>query len=410
MVYEPITPFRRAVDAVQIAHATRPRLASSPALLRVDKWEVLRNATLARKRLGVSDRNLTVLQALLSFVKGSELSFDDSNRLIVHPANETISGRLNGMPASTLRRHLSALVDAGLIVRRDSPNGKRYVRRYTSGDRHVFGLDLSPLLTRASEISEIAEVVRAEEEARKRLRQTVSLMRRDLDALVIFGRASETDFNRWDEIADLIVLTGRCLRRATDDAGLKLSKDRLESAINSVRSALRSNETSVDDAHYERQYQNSTKGSLESENIQMCIRDPKSAPVKTTLNESLERAEDKNYPAIDLDDVLTVCTEVAVYAPVALKSWTDFIDSTRTVRPMMGISDRVWREAEAVMGVDIASVTIAAILQRFEHIKNPNGYLKALLKKSNAGSFDCRRMINALRPSAAEFTAVKYTP
>ena len=36
--------------------------------------------------------------------------------------------RANGMPPTTLRRHLAVLVDCGLIVRRDSPNGKRFAR------------------------------------------------------------------------------------------------------------------------------------------------------------------------------------------------------------------------------------------------------------------------------------------
>ncbi len=55
-----------------------------------------------------------------------------------------------GMPASTLRRHLAVLVDAGLIVRRDSPNGKRYARKNRAGAIELaFGFDLSPLVVRS---------------------------------------------------------------------------------------------------------------------------------------------------------------------------------------------------------------------------------------------------------------------
>ena len=54
------------------------------------------------------------------------------------------------MPASTLRRLLAVLVEAGLIVRRDSPNGKRYARKGRGGEITLaFGFDLAPLVVRA---------------------------------------------------------------------------------------------------------------------------------------------------------------------------------------------------------------------------------------------------------------------
>jgi replication initiation protein RepC len=42
--------------------------------------------------------------------------------------------RAHGIAGTTLRRHLAALVDAGLIERRDSPNGKRYAHRGRGGE------------------------------------------------------------------------------------------------------------------------------------------------------------------------------------------------------------------------------------------------------------------------------------
>ena len=77
------------------------------------------------------ERALAVLNALLSFYPETTLTGEDD--LIVFPSNEQLCLRTHGMPASTLRRLLSALVDAGLIVRRDSPNGKRYARKGREG-------------------------------------------------------------------------------------------------------------------------------------------------------------------------------------------------------------------------------------------------------------------------------------
>eukprot|EP01035_Chromulina_nebulosa_P046373 gene46373-62811_t len=82
-----------------------------------DKWRVFRNACEARLMLGVTDRALAVLSALLSFHPEKDLSVDAS--LIVFPSNAQLSLRAHGIAGTTLRRHLAALVDAGLIIRHD---------------------------------------------------------------------------------------------------------------------------------------------------------------------------------------------------------------------------------------------------------------------------------------------------
>ena len=152
------TPFgRRPVSAGLLANNT---LATAPALPHMlDKWSILRDLTEARKAFGVSDRDLAVLAALMSFHPTKELR--DNDQLIVFPSNTTLSGRVHGMPESTLRRHIAALVRAGLVLRHDSPNGKRYATRNSTGqiDR-AFGFDLRPLLVRAAEITEAAEATR----------------------------------------------------------------------------------------------------------------------------------------------------------------------------------------------------------------------------------------------------------
>ena len=119
MTYQPRTPFRRAYEAARlkdIAPIETPRDVPS-----VNKWTVLRELGVARKAFGLSDRTLTVLQTLLSFHSETELSVN-AGPPIVYPANATICERLNGMPCSTMRRHLATLVSTGLLIRRDSPN------------------------------------------------------------------------------------------------------------------------------------------------------------------------------------------------------------------------------------------------------------------------------------------------
>ena len=85
-------------------------------------------------------------------------------------------------------RHVRILAEAGLVIRRDSPNGKRYARRGEGGQvTQAFGFDLTPLALRAGEFAALADTVRAEVLAQRIAREKVSLLRRDcaklLDAL-----------------------------------------------------------------------------------------------------------------------------------------------------------------------------------------------------------------------------------
>ena len=106
------------------------------------KWQVFRAICTAKARLGVSERALAVLDALLSFHPETALSGDG---LIVFPSNHQLALRAHGMAPATLRRHLAALVDCGLIIRRDSPNGKRFARKGQGGTIEMaFGFDLAP--------------------------------------------------------------------------------------------------------------------------------------------------------------------------------------------------------------------------------------------------------------------------
>jgi replication initiation protein RepC len=92
------------------------------------------------------------------------------------------------MAPATLRRHLASLVEAGLIIRRDSPNGKRFARRGQGGEiAEAFGFDLAPLIARSAEIENLAEEVRVENRAIALLREKITLLRRDIAKMIETG-------------------------------------------------------------------------------------------------------------------------------------------------------------------------------------------------------------------------------
>src|SRR6056297_2362896 len=328
MEYTPISPFMRPISHGHLRVIERPE-ASVPARP-VNNWELLRELSKAQAAFGVSERDLTVLQGLLSFFPEDALG--GNAEMIVFPSNKAICERLNGMPCSTMRRHLANLVQTGFVVRRDSPNGKRYARRY--GDEKIaFGFDLAPLAQRFVEVCEAAEAVRAAEERYKRLRSTVSLMRRDLAGLVDYGRSLRPDRAIWDQASDLCVLTARDLRRKLDFAELQQMESALSEALNAIRDLLepvQSQDMSTNEVTNEQHYQNSNKDSydfeprLEKAQGEGSVSDPTTSPVAVDGTDEPVPI-DNILPRIPLGLVLAACSEYQTYAERPVRHWHDLV-------------------------------------------------------------------------------------
>lgn len=400
MDYTPVTPFRRPINAAILHYQAAAQQDLPPS--GVNKWEALRELAAARIAFGLSDRDLSVLQALVSFHQATIIGGNHSET-VVHPSNKAICERLNGMPCSTMRRHLANLVQTGFVVRRDSPNGKRYARRY--GDEKIaFGFDLAPLAQRFVEVCEAAEAVRAAEERYKRLRSTVSLMRRDLAGLVDYGRSLRPDRAIWDQASDLCVLTARDLRRKLDFAELQQIETALSEALNAIRDLLepvQSEHMSTNEVTYKQHYQNSNKDSydfeprLEKAQGEGNVSDPATALVAEGRTDE-PVSVDNNLPRIPLGLVLAACSEYRTYAERPVRHWHDVVRVADVIRPMMGISPSAWDEAKQYMGPEEASVVILAMLERFGDIRSPGGYLRSLSAKAALGEFSCGPMIMAL--------------
>ncbi len=402
MDYTPVTPFRRMVDAALLQHQARSRQQDLPES-GVNKWELLRELAAARTAYNLSDRDLAVLQALVSFHPGALLDPRQGN-LIVHPSNASICERLNGMACSTMRRHLSHLVCAGIVLRRDSPNGKRYARRY--GDQKIaFGFDLLPLVQRQAEFHRAATAAREAQQRHKRLRETVSLMRRDLAGLAAYGMGQTSDPGLLAEHAEMAAQASRLLRRKLGIEELATLRDRLQRALDAARDMLETAETaetenmSTNECRNERHHQNSETESFDNE-----FRSGKPQPISETpisdlpnqRSPSVPEITNSRLPNVPLGLVLASCAEIHSYTERPLRHWHDLVVAADLVCPMMGISSSAWEEAKRCMGAEEAAVVVSIILDRFADIRSPGGYLRALAAKAASGAFSCGPMVMAL--------------
>jgi replication initiation protein RepC len=391
------TPFGRR--ALTLAHvASQINAKARPPEKAVHKWNVFRAICAARARLGVSERSLSVLNALLTFHPETALSGEG---LIVFPSNQQLALRAHGMAPATLRRHLAALVDGGLIIRRDSPNGKRYARKGRGGDIELaFGFDLSPIVARADEFESLAEEVRAEERALKLVRERITILRRDIAKMIATGMEENVPVHcakagpaDWLGVYTLYRgILARIPRTATRPQLEPVAEELCmlaDEVLSLLENHIKTRNTDANESHNERHKQNSKPDPLtDLEPASQKGRGPAAEP-----NPEMARTPEQAFP---LGMVLDACPDIVDYAKGGIANWRDFVATAGLVRSMLGISPSAWEEAREAMGEIPAAIVVAAILQRGAAINSAGGYLRNLTERARAGKFSLGPMLMAL--------------
>jgi replication initiation protein RepC len=428
MQTQPTTPFgRRPLSLAMVAsQAATENFASRPGVSEtiVHKWRLFRALTEAKEPIGVTDRALSVLHALLSFhqetaltlpASGAKAGEADSSSpgIVVFPSNKELSIRAHGMAPATLRRHLACLVDAGLIIRRDSPNGKRFARRGQGGAiEDAFGFDLTPLVARAEEIENVAEEVRAKNRAMALLREKITLTRRDIAKMIAAG-LEEGVPGDWEGFhLRYANLSGRYARNLlrSDLEALASELTALAAEIrklleNHVKPQNMSGNESQSERHIQNQITNIfdlepclQKGRGELSGLDDQNPGAPSAPEPESSGAGAPKPDQKpgtlrTYP---LGMVLDACPDILDFASGGISSWRDLASTAAVVRKAIGVSPDAWAQALEVLGEHDTSIVIAAILQRGDEIKSAGGYLRVLTAKARAGEFSLGPVLMAL--------------
>ncbi|MGJ0509354.1 MAG: plasmid replication protein RepC [Methylocystis sp.] len=428
MQLQTTTPFGRrklslAMVASQAATKEFASRSDAPEIV-VHKWRLFRALTEAKAPLGVTDRALSVLHALLSFHQETALTLpekdagasenDPTPGIIVFPSNKELSIRAHGMAPATLRRHIAMLIDAGLIIRRDSPNGKRFARRGQGGEiEDAFGFDLTPLIARASEIENLAEEVRAENRAMALLREKITLARRDIVKMIETGMEEGVPGDWEARHSDYQALASRQARKMTGTDLVALAEElaALAAEINSVlENHVKRQNMTASESQAERHIQNQTTNISD---LEPSLREGRGEPPGAIVDEAeadgawaseSEKRESeaplrptptpRTYP---LGMVLQACPDIVDYAKGGeISSWRDLATAAATVRSALGVSPDAWAQALDAMGEHDAAIVIAAILQRGDEIRSAGGYLRVLTAKARAGEFSLGPVLMAL--------------
>ncbi|PDT50961.1 MULTISPECIES: plasmid replication protein RepC [Sinorhizobium] len=365
-----------------------------------DKWKLFRSLCEAKPRLGISERALSVMNALLSFYPEATLS--EENGLIVFPSNMQLSLRAHGMAEATLRRHIAALVDAGLLARRDSPNGKRYARKDGDGAiDEAFGFSLAPFLARAREIEQMAAEVEAERLQLRRLRERLAICRRDIGKLIEVALDEGVDGD-WGAIhqhyRSLVVSIPRAATAGTIEPVLEEMEMLRDEVSNLLEIRIKARNLSGNPDQTERHKQNSKPESTYE--LEPSSRKEQGAKPSKTNERPPEPI--KGFP---LGMVLQACPTIADYGPEgAVASWRDLMQAAVVVRSTLAVSPSAYQDACAVMGPENAAAVMGCILERAGHINSAGGYLRELTSRARRGEFSLGPVLMALLRARAGST------
>ncbi|MBB6488875.1 replication initiation protein RepC [Rhizobium lusitanum] len=369
---------------------------------RIEKWKVFRDVCQARERLGIQDRALAVLDALLTFHPHAEL--DPSHGLVVFPSNAQLSVRAHGITETTLRRQLAALVDAGLILRRDSPNGKRYAHRNRDGEvEQAYGFDLTPLLARAMELALMAQDVAAERVRFRRAKEALTICRRDVRKL-ISAAVEEGVTGNWERVEAAYIGILSRLPRHPDRMQVEITLDEMEllreEVLNILELQLKTENMHGNAGQNACHIQNSNTESInelepgsEKERAESAVADIR----PTSMSPKRAKAKPEPIKAFPLGMVLRACPQIADYGPGGrIEHWRELMKAAVVVRSMLGVSPSAYEEACNAMGPENAAVAIACILERSNFITSAGGYLRDLTRRSERGEFSLGPMLMAL--------------
>ena len=297
----------------------------TPIVPTAEVIEILRGCG---KKLGLSPQVLRSLELLLTFLPPRR------NHHIVFASNETLVHRAQGLHERSLRRHIAALAEAGLLRRTDSPNKKRYTcHDPCAGVTMRFGLDLGPLFARIGDLRILAE--EAEMEAMQ-----IAYQRRKLRAAASNRLALAPDDARAKELLKLARRQMSAVELAALLAGLPCPAESLD--------------------HPHEQDLTGSGGQIDRH--------------LPNLSKELNEKEETEV----LQSIAEKPPEAVSYALSSLQTAQDIEDHARTLAPMLGISMKLYQDAIESIGSWRVASLVWMIVENATKITKPAAYFRAI--------------------------------
>jgi replication initiation protein RepC len=397
----------------------------------------------AAPRLGLSVRLVHAVDWLFRFTWPQDWEWN--GRPIVWPSAATQREAL-GVTDSRVKVINRALIDAGLITMKDSPNGKRYGRR-DHEDRIIeaYGFDLSPLATRFEEFVRLAEEAKAERKLIGDLRRRATIARRAIAQ--ILETVMEYDFwgEEWVQLRQATQALIHSLRLAERPEEITIgvgslerrqaeARNRLEDLLESRETGPKGPENKPHNIPTESSYYHNNDTVMALQGLSSPTEQRGSYPTSPSKQERREETQttagckDNGNPTkrpeietaagqgrgqppqtdpgtvvkLSIDELLRLAPRLQSYLTSPRPTWPEIINAADWLRMELDVSKSLWGEACVAMGRQQAAIAISIISAKpAAHFRStPGGYFHGMVGKARAGELNLDRTVWALRQAA----------
>ena len=358
----------------------------------------------ARVGLGLGTPALETLKHLIGYTRPDD--WKDGRTPLAWPSNYTLA-ELAGVTESAIKARLRQLRSLGLVMPRDSAQGRRTGRRDDAGViSKAFGLDLSPLRIRYAELRALADAQTAQSRLFREGRQEIGRVRRMVGQALAQAADLRLTGPHWIALQDgieRVAAIAAAARAARDSDAYQAALDQLPEVEEQVSDALDrfmfyddldgSGSKSAPFIHIQ-----TTPDSIE--NVQ-AKRDCSSiskghAPLEAKLPISPSNSTFKARPP----ELVEMFPTIAMYVNAEQPGWADLHHAASRLRHDLGIRTGTWVDALDKLGPDGASVAIMITAERQarnEIRQTPGAYFAGMVVKAKRDELDLGRSLWGFR-------------
>lgn len=364
------------------------------------------------------------------------IDWQPSSRPIVWPS-AAMQQQEMGLGVSQVKNLNRHLVELGLVVMKDSPNGKRYGRRGPKGRIiEAYGFDLSPIASRFAEFQAIAQAGREERTRVFALKRRTTIARNGIRQLLETAHEQRIAGAEWESCSSAATMASRGVAGRKNANEMEMAVATLERVQREMR------------LHLEATFagQANSQPSVVAASVDINPKEPKNWPHITTTNQLINpkdtvitpeertageaaklrpdhpigvattigrdrgvedskragfgaRTDSGSLLKITPAELMRLAPRLKPYLPDTLPRWLEIVEAADWLREELGISRSIWGDACLAMGREQAAIALAIVSTKpSNHFRgSPGAYFHGMVSKAKAGELHLARTIWGMR-------------
>jgi replication initiation protein RepC len=373
-------------------------------------FEILATFEQALPYLNLPSKTFLLVSFLVDLTRA--IDWEETSRPIAWPSNDRLI-ELLGVSRQRLKALIRELCEAGMLVMRDSPTGKRFGRRDADGRiAEAYGFDLSRLAQREAEFKQIAADAAIERNRKKELRKCTTQLKRCVAQTV-----DELDRQGDDRAAlEELVRDAAALVKA---AAACRSSDALAPVVEALERLKAAADARLE--RYQKPPKNAREGQqnlphIEDTNLTIFKIVDTTEPSKRSDVEPIATPRPQETLEITPRELVAIAPRIAPYLATDCgpQAWPALVDAAYWLAAELGINRTLWARACELMGRYDTAVAVAIVSTRptSYFTSGPGGYFAGMVRKFENNPADLRlsATIRKLKRGAPEIVTRRNDP